>query len=141
MAEESLNLLVGYTDWYLAGIFRGGSAEGGDGADGVCALGFCDAFSLISIGRWPGRPLRRGGEAERGQPRRQPALLLGSWLAGIGIFFFLIGDSGFVSAMQLRPEAGGLARVIPIMTPAIPAIMLRQIGFGLLRGSGDAVTD
>jgi putative MATE family efflux protein len=69
------------------------------------------------------------------------AMLLGVGAAGFGIFFFLVGGQWFVTAMQLRPESAELAlRYIRIMTPAIPAIMLEQIGSACLRGSGDAVT-
>ena len=143
MAEESLNLLVGYTDWYLAGHFL-------PGEEPKAAMGLMSyvlwilptLFSLISIGamalvaRFVGAGMRKEASHVVNQ-----AMLLGVVAAGIGIFFFLIGGQWFVAAMQLRPEAAELAlRYIRIMTPAIPAIMLEQIGSACLRGSGDAVT-
>ena len=143
MAEESLNLLVGYTDWYLAGHFL-------PGEEPKAAMGLMSyvlwilptLFSLISIGavalvaRFVGAGMRKEASHVVNQ-----AMLLGVVAAGLGIFFFLIGGQWFVSAMQLRPEAAELAlRYIRIMTPAIPAIMLEQIGSACLRGSGDAVT-
>jgi putative MATE family efflux protein len=143
MAEESLNLLVGYTDWYLAGHFLEGAAP--KAAMGLMSYVFWilpTLFSLISIGalalvaRFVGAGMRKEASHVVNQ-----AMLLGIVAAGIGIFFFLIGGQWFVSAMQLRPEAAELAlRYIRIMTPAIPAIMLEQIGSACLRGSGDAVT-
>lgn len=143
MAEEGLNLLVGYTDWYLAGHFL-------EGQEPKAAMGLMayvlwilpTLFSLISIGalalvaRFVGAGMRKEASHVVNQ-----AMLLGVVAAGIGIFFCLIGGPWFVSAMQLRPEAAELAlRYIRIMTPAIPAIMLEQIGSACLRGSGDAVT-
>ncbi|MCE9528135.1 MAG: MATE family efflux transporter [Planctomycetales bacterium] len=143
MAEESLNLLVGYTDWWLAGHFL-------PGEEPKAAMGLMSyvlwilptLFSLISIGamalvaRFVGAGMRKEASHVVNQ-----AMLLGVIAAGIGIFFFLVGGPWFVSAMQLRPEAAELAlRYIRIMTPAIPAIMLEQIGSACLRGSGDAVT-
>ncbi len=143
MAEESLNLLVGYTDWYLAGHFL-------PGEEPKAAMGLMSyvlwilptLFSLISIGamalvaRFVGAGMRKEASHVVNQ-----AMLLGIVAAGVGIVFFMAGGQWFVSAMQLRPEAAELAlRYIRIMTPAIPAIMLEQIGSACLRGSGDAVT-
>jgi putative MATE family efflux protein len=143
MAEESLNLLVGYTDWYLAGHFLAGDEP-------KAAMGLMSyvlwilptLFSLISIGamalvsRFVGAGMRNEASHVVNQ-----AMLLGVVAAGIGILFFLVGGQWFVSVMRLRPEAAELAlRYIRIMTPAIPAIMVEQIGSACLRGSGDAVT-
>lgn len=143
MAEESLNLLVGYTDWYLAGHFL-------PGEEPKAAMGLMSyvlwilptLFSLISIGamalvaRFVGAGMRKEASHVVNQ-----AMLLGVVAAAVGIAFFWLGGQWFVAAMQLRPEAAELAlRYIRIMTPAIPAIMLEQIGSACLRGSGDAVT-
>jgi putative MATE family efflux protein len=143
LAEESLNLLVGYTDWYLAGHFL-------PGEEPKAAMGLMSyvlwilpsLFSLISIGamalvaRFVGAGMRKEASHVVNQ-----AMLLGVVAAVTGILFFLLGGRWFVAAMQLRPEAADLAlRYIRIMTPAIPAIMLEQIGSACLRGSGDAVT-
>ena len=143
MAEESLNLLVGYTDWYLAGHFL-------PGEEPKAAMGLMSyvlwilptLFSLISIGamalvaRFVGAGMRKEASHVVNQ-----AMLLGVVAAVLGILFFLLGGQWFVSVMQLRPEAAELAlRYIRIMTPAIPAIMIEQIGSACLRGSGDAVT-
>jgi putative MATE family efflux protein len=143
MAEESLNLLVGYTDWYLAGHFL-------PGEEPKAAMGLMSyvlwilptLFSLISIGamalvaRFVGAGMRKEASHVVNQ-----AMLLGVVAAGIGILFFIFGGQWFVSVMQLEPEAAELAlRYIRTMTPAIPAIMIEQIGSACLRGSGDAVT-
>ena len=143
LAEESLNLLVGYTDWYLAGHFL-------PGEEPKAAMGLMSyvlwilpsLFSLISIGamalvaRFVGAGMRKEASHVVNQ-----AMLLGVLAAVLGVLFFLLGGKWFVGAMQLRPAAADLAlRYIRIMTPAIPAIMLEQIGSACLRGSGDAVT-
>src|SRR2546428_224765 len=54
---------------------RGGGKKfggGGDGADVVCPVDSADAlFADFDWGDGAGRPVRRGGDAEGGQPRRQ----------------------------------------------------------------------
>jgi putative MATE family efflux protein len=143
MVEESLNLLVGYTDWYLAGHFlEGDSPKAAMGLMSYVLWILPTLFSLISIGamalvaRFVGAGMRKEASHVVNQ-----AMLLGIVAAAAGIVFFTFGGKWFVTAMQLRPEAAELAlRYIRIMTPAIPAIMLEQIGSACLRGSGDAVT-
>jgi len=89
-------LLVGYTDWYLAGHFLPGEAP--KAAMGLMAYVLWilpTLFSLISIGRMAlvARFVGAGRRKEASHVVNQ-ALLLGIVAAGIGIFFFLIGDSG-----------------------------------------------
>lgn len=143
LAEESLNLLVGYTDWFLAGRMIPGEAP--KAAMGLIAYVMWllpSLFSFVSIGatalvaRFVGaRDLRSATHATN------QALLLGFGLAILGIVATTQLAVPFVHALQLRGETAELAlRYIRIVTWAIPAIMLEYVGTACLRGAGDTVS-
>lgn len=143
LAEESLNLLVGYTDFFLAGrLLPGKEPTAAMGLIAYVMWLLPSLFSFVSIGatalvaRFVGaRDFRRATHATT------QALLLGLGLALIGIVVTTLVAGPFVHAMQLRGETAQLAlRYIRIVTWAIPAIMLEYVGTACLRGAGDTVS-
>jgi putative MATE family efflux protein len=143
LAEESLNLLVGYTDFFLAGRFLAGD-------DPLAAMGLMayflwilpSLFAFLSIGSLAvvARSVGAGQRHEAAHATRQ-ALLVGLIAAAIGVVAALLLGSLWVRAMNLRGEAAVLAvRYIWIVTPAIPCIMLEQVGSACLRGAGDTIS-
>jgi len=143
LAEESLNLLVGYTDFFLAGRFLPGESP-------LAAMGLMayfmwllpSLFSFIGIGALAvvARMVGAGQRREAAHATRQ-ALLIGiaASLAGVLLIPSLAGV--FVRAMGLADDAAQLAtRYVWIVTPAIPFIMVEQVGSACLRGAGDTVS-
>jgi putative MATE family efflux protein len=143
LAEESLNLAVGYTDWFLAGrMLPGEEPKAAMGLMAYVMWLLPSLFSFVSIGatalvaRFVGaRDFRNATHATT------QALLLGAGLAVVGIVLTVALAGPFVHAMQLRGETAALAlRYIRIVTWGIPAIMLEYVGTACLRGAGDTVS-
>ena len=143
LAEESLTMLVGYTDWWLAGHFLAG-------AQSKAAMGLMSyvmwllpsLFSAVAIGatamvsRFVGAGDRRTATRVANQ-----SLLIGIVLAAAAMVVVLAGGRHFVRWMQLENEAAALSlRYIAIVVPAIPAIMVEQVAAACLRGAGDSVS-
>ncbi len=140
LAEESLNLLVGYTDFFLAGRFLHGDEP-------LAAMGLVAyflwvvpvLFQVVSIGALAVvARLIGGGQRHAAAHATRQALLLGVLFAAGVVVLVLAGGRTFVSAMGLRGEAALLVvRYIWIIGPAIPLIMVEQVGTACLRGAGD----
>ncbi|MDX1946228.1 MAG: MATE family efflux transporter [Pirellulaceae bacterium] len=143
LGEESLNLLVGYTDFVLAGRFLRGTEP-------LAAMGLVNyflwllpsLFSLVSIGGLAlvARFVGAGQHGSAAHATRQ-ALRLGLLVTGVALLVVVLGGIPFVRGMGLSGEAARLAtRYIWMLAPAIPAIMLEQVGSACLRGAGDTVS-
>jgi putative MATE family efflux protein len=140
LAEESLNLLVGYTDFFLAGRFLLGDEP-------LAAMGLVAyflwvvpvLFQVVSIGALAVVARLVGGGQQHGAAHAtRQALLLGTVFAAMVMVLVLVGGRSFVLAMGLRGEAARLVvRYIWIIAPAIPFIMVEQVGTACLRGAGD----
>src|SRR5262245_44197046 len=143
LAEESLNLLVGYTDWFLAGHFLpGDEPKAAMGLISYVLWILPNLFAVIGIGTLAivARLIGAGQREEAAHVARQ-SLLAGGGAAVIGMAAAFTLGGRFVWAMQLRGEAARLAtRYINIVTPAIPLIMCEYVGTACLRGAGDTVT-
>jgi MATE family, multidrug efflux pump len=143
LAEESLNLLVAYTDWFLAGRFL-------NGAEPKAAMGLVayvlwmlpSLFSVVSLGALAiVARLVGAGEWQQAAHVSRQALLLGCVVAAIGVALAATCGGLFVAAMQLHGRAAELAtRYIQILSPAIPFVMIEQVGTACLRGSGDTIS-
>lgn len=140
LAEESLNLLVGYTDFFLAGRYLNGDEP-------LAAMGLVayflwvlpTLFQVVSIGALAvvARMVGGGRRHEAAHATRQ-ALLVGVLVAAVVVVLVLVGGRTFVAAMSLRGEAARLVvRYVWIIAPAIPLIMVEQVGTACLRGAGD----
>jgi putative MATE family efflux protein len=143
LAEESLNLLVGYTDWFLTGRFL----PGDEPKAAMMLMSYFlwilpSLFSFVGIGALAviARLVGAGDRTQAAHIARQ-ALLLGCLVAGLGMCLIAGLGGAFVETMQLRGEAATLAlRYMRLVTPAIPLMMVEQVGTACLRGSGDTVT-
>jgi putative MATE family efflux protein len=143
LAEESLNLLVGYTDWFLAArCLPGEEPKAAMGLVAYILWILPSLFSIVSIGALAvvARLVGAGEHREAAHLARQ-ALLIGCVVAAIGTILAAMYGGAFVTAMQLHGKAAELAtRYIRILTPAIPFVMIEQVGTACLRGSGDTVS-
>lgn len=143
LAEELLNLLVGYTDWWLTGHFL-------EGAEYKAAMGLMayllwlipSLFAAIAIGatalvaRFVG-----AGDSANARKVANQAVLLGAVFGAVATVGVWFGGPTLLRWLQLPAESQPLAwRYLSLIVPAIPAIMFEQIAIGLLRGAGDTVT-
>ncbi|QDU28383.1 Multidrug resistance protein MdtK [Anatilimnocola aggregata] len=143
LAEESLNLLVGLTDWYLAGNFLVGEEP-------LAAMGLLayvmwlipSFFSFVGIGATAlvARFIGAGNREQALHVTRQ-AILLGLFLTLLVMAVCFGGGPTFIRAMNFTDLTAELAeRYLVILAWAVPFIMFEQIATACLRGSGDTVS-
>lgn len=143
LAEETLNLCVGFTDWFLAGRFL-------EGDEPLAAMGLLNYimwlipnfFSFIGIGatalvaRFVG-----AGERKQAEFAARQALALGMLFAAGSVLLIVALAPAFVRAMRFEGAAAELVvRYLRILTFAVPFIMFEQIATACLRGAGDTVS-
>lgn len=143
LAEELLNMLVGFTDWYLAGQFVPG--EEPKAAMGLMAYVMWlvpSLFSFVGIGataivaRYVG-----AGNKPQAEFAACQALLLGLVFAIAVVLLCFLGGPTFVRLMNFEGLAAELSlRYFRILTYAVPFIMFEQIATACLRGAGDTVS-
>lgn len=136
-------MLVGYTDWWLAGHYL-------PGAEYRAAMGLMSysmwlipsLFAALSIGaialtaRFVG-----AGDWKLARHVTAQALLGGMLLAVLATMSVATLAPTFVQVMQLEPSAADLAlRYLYVIIPIIPLIMAEQVGIACLRGAGDMFT-
>ena len=143
LAEELLNLCVGFTDRFLAGWFLPGPEP--QAAMGLAAYVLWlipTMFSAIGIGATALVAREIGGERFADARRTLgQALYAGTILAIFVTAAVYLGGPTFVRWMNLEGESGRLAEVfLAWLAPVVPIIMLEQIGTACLRGAGDTVT-
>jgi putative MATE family efflux protein len=145
LGEETLTLMVTWTDWYLTGRYL---SEGGDAVKAAMGLmGYTmwlipSLFASIAIGA-TAIIARRVGEQEYEAARNaaNQAILLGAIFAVLITAAAALLGPAFVEAMQLRGAAADYARrYLTVIVPVIPLIMFEQVGAACLRGAGDTVT-
>ncbi len=140
LAEESLTMLVGYTDWWLVGHFLAGTEyKAAMGLMSYVLWLLPSMFAAVAIGA-TALIARFVGAGDRDAARRvaHQAMLLGLLFTVAVLAAVLLGGRTLVQVMQLEGRAAELAvRYIWILTPVIPAIMLEQVGVACLRGAGD----
>ncbi|MAR12875.1 MAG: MATE family efflux transporter [Blastopirellula sp.] len=142
-AEESLTLLVGYTDWWLTGSFLPGDEY--KAAMGLMAYLLWlipILFAAVAIGA-TAMVSRFVGAGEQRLACRvvNQAMLVGVVLSLVMTVATLLGARSFVSLLQLSGAAGELAtRYCLIVAWVIPAIMVEQVASAALRGAGDTVS-
>lgn len=143
MAEELANLLVGYTDWFLAGRFLTGDAPKAAMSLVAYSLWLLPTiFAAVAIGSQAivARLVGSGDRAAASRAAHQ-SLLLGAALACIGTIVVWFGAGTFINLMQLQDAPAALAlRYLRIMAPVVPLIMLEQVAAACLRGAGDTWT-
>ena len=143
LAEQLLNMLVGFADTWLAGNLLVGEqylAAMTLNAYLLWLLGSIVAVVSIGTTALTARFVGAGSHGAASHALNQSLVLgvaLGATLVVLG---FLWADN-LVYAVGLEANAAPLAiRYIYILLPAIPVFMLEQIAFAALRGAGDTVT-
>lgn len=140
LAEESLNMLVGYTDWYLAGHFLPGNEP-------KAAMSFISyflwilmtTFAFVGIGA-TALVARATGAGDRPLARRvlHQAARAGLFLAAIVAAVTWLGAPLLADWMTPDEVSAALARrYVSYILLAVPAMMIEQIGTACLRGAGD----
>ncbi len=143
MAEESLSMLVGYTDWWLASHFLEGPEY--QAAMGLMSYVFWmlpSLFAAVAIGA-TALVARSTGGGDRRMARRvtNQALTIGVVMATVTMVGTICFADNFIGWMQLEDRAAGLAlRYFLIVLPGIPFIMIEQVAAACLRGAGDTVS-
>ena len=143
LAEESLTILVGYTDWWLAGHFlRTTDHKAAMGLMSYMMWLLPSLFAAVAIGATAmcARFVGAGDRAQAGKVTNQ-AILVGGVMAILATGIMALGGRDLIRWMRLEPRAAELAwQYVLIVTPAIPLIMIEQVGAACLRGAGDTVS-
>lgn len=143
LVEEWLTMLVGWTDWWLAGHYL-------QTADHKAAMGLLSyllwllssLFSAVAIGatalvaRFIGAGDQRSASRVVGQ-----AFVCGVCLALIMTAVLWLAGPWFISLLQLHGKPAELVwQFIRIVIPSIPFIMIEQVGTACLHGAGDTLS-
>ncbi len=139
LLEKLLHLLVGMVDTWLAGRYLEDAHLAAIGLIAFVLWLLPCLFATVSVGTLALVARSTGaGDRETAQRVLHQSLLLGAGLAIVAFALALIGRQAFATAMQLQAEAAPLAaRYLLLLAPAIPCIMLQQIGGTALRAAGD----
>lgn len=143
MAEESLTMMVGYTDWWLASHYL-------EGIEYKAAMGLMayvlwmlpSLFAAVAIGATAliARSVG-GGDWQTARRVTNQAITIGGALALLAMLGTFCFADDFVRWMQLEDRAAELAlRYVLIVMPGIPFIMIEQVAAACLRGAGDTVS-
>jgi putative MATE family efflux protein len=142
LAEESLVLMVTWTDWLLASRFFAEDGDATKAAMGLMAYVMWllpSFFSVVAIGataliaRWVG-----GNDFKAANKATSQSFLVGFVFALLMTVTVWVYSEQFIQLMQLKGEAAEFAvSYLKIVTPIIPMIMCSQIGAACLRGAGD----
>jgi putative MATE family efflux protein len=145
LAEESMTLLVTWTDWYLTGRLLSSGGDDIKAAMGLMAYAMWlipSLFSAISIGSVAIIARRYGArEFEKGRDVANQAILIGLAVAAVLTAAVAVFGKAFVGLMGLEGAAANYAcQYLNIIYPIIPLIMFEQVGSACLRGAGDTIT-
>jgi putative MATE family efflux protein len=143
LAGHLLDMLVGFTDTWLTGNYLA-TARHLAAINLVAYLLWLmvSLFSLVSIGTTALVARFVGAEDWRlARHTANQALFLGAVICAAPIVMVAGVGRPLVTSLGLENEAAELAvRYLWIVLPAVPAIMLEQVGVAALRGAGDTVT-
>ena len=142
LLEQFLALSVGFTDKWLAGnLFAGEEPLAAVGLVAYCIAFLPVPFALPAVAA-TALVARAVGAGDAAAARRATAqaLLVGTVIvAGVTILLAL-GGGAFLGWLGLPAGSTGLAgRYLAIVLPALPAMMLINVGVAALRGSGAMV--
>lgn len=143
LAEELLNLMVGYTDWWLTGHYLvGPSYKAAMGLMSYVLWFIPSLFAAVAIGATAlTARLVGGGDVAGARRAAHQALLLGFVVAAGTTAAAIGGGEAFIRMLRLPEDSVPLAMdYLGYLIPAIPAIMFEQIATAVLRGAGDTVT-
>lgn len=145
LAEETLVLMVTWTDWLLTSRCFAEEGDATKAAMGLMAYLMWlipSFFSIVAIGataliaRWIG-----SGEIQLARRAANQAYLIGGSFSVLLTLLMVWFGREFVALMQLEAEAADYAyRYMWVITFVVPLIMCSQIGAACLRGAGDTVS-
>jgi putative MATE family efflux protein len=140
LVEQTLALGVGFTDKWLSGnLLTGAEYLAAVGMVAYC-VGFLPGLFAVPSVAATALVARAVGAGDLATARRAAAvsLLVGAAIAlGLLVPAVCLGRT-VVGLFGLAPESRMLAeRYLAIVVPAIPAIMLLNVGVAILRGAGD----
>ena len=143
LAEQLLNMLVGFADTWLAGNLLVGEQYLAAMTLNAYLLWLLGSLvSVVSIGTTAltARFIGAGNRAVASHAMNQSLVLGVAFGTALVLLGYLWADN-LVYAIGLEADAAPLAiQYIYILLPAIPIFMLEQIAFAALRGAGDTVT-
>jgi putative MATE family efflux protein len=143
LAGHLLDMMVGFTDTWLTGNYLATPQH-------LAAMNLVayllwlmvSLFSLVSIGTTA--LVARFVGAEDWQLARHAAnqaMFLGALFCVLPLVLVAVIGRPLVGSLGLHDDAAALAlRYLWLVLPAVPAIMLEQVGTAALRGAGDTVT-
>lgn len=145
LAEETLTLMVTWTDWWLTGQYLVEDGDAVKAAMGLMAYTMWlipSLFAAVAIGATAVIARRVGGGHRRvARQVANQAVMSGIILAGLITLATAGWGPAYIEVMQLRGGAAEYAaEYLAIVLPVIPLIMLEQVGAACLRGAGDMVT-
>ncbi|MEQ8791461.1 MAG: MATE family efflux transporter [Pirellulaceae bacterium] len=143
LLQQTLNLSVSFTDWWLTGNYL---IE----PDYKAAMGLMayvmwllpNLFAAVAIGA-TALVARHIGARQRRVARHvaNQSLLAGIVMAVLATCVAVFCAGPFVHVMQLPEAPARLAQqYLLILIPAIPAIMIEEVGIASLHGAGDTVS-
>jgi putative MATE family efflux protein len=143
LVEESLTMLVGWTDWWLAGHYL-------QTAEHKAAMGLLayllwlltSLFAAVSIGATALVARFIGAQNPQSASRvASQAILCGLVLAAVMTVVLWFSGPTLIHWMQLKGQPAELVwQFLRIVIPAIPFIMLEQVGTACLHGAGDTLS-
>jgi putative MATE family efflux protein len=141
---QVLNTLVGLVDMYLAGQFLKENSY-------LAAINLMvyllwilpNMFSAVAIGATALVARFTGArQPDMTTAVLQQAFVLGIWITLPAVVVTYLGGPAFVGLMQLEDQAAPLAvQYLLILVPALPAMMIEQVGIACLHGAGDTVSE
>lgn len=145
LAEETLTLMVTWTDWFLTGRYLTSGGDSVKAAMGLMSYTMWlipSLFAAIAIGATAIIARRIGeGSSRQAQHTANQAVLLGTLFAILITAAVALFGNAYIDAMRLTGDAAAYARqYLWIVLPVIPLIMFEQVGSACLRGAGDTVT-
>ncbi|HMO92055.1 MAG TPA: MATE family efflux transporter [Pirellulaceae bacterium] len=145
LAEESLVLMVTWTDWWLCSRYVTEHADSAKAAMGLMAYVMWlipSLFAAVAIGATALIARSVGGrQFALARDYANQAIMLGWALAVLLTAGFTIAGDSFIEAMNLQNRSAEYAKnYLWIVIPVIPLIMFEQVGSACLRGAGDTVT-
>jgi putative MATE family efflux protein len=143
LVEQLLNMLVGVSDKWLTGNYLPGDRY----LAAMTVVGYLlwfltGLFAAVSIAATALVSRMIGAKDEFAANRAlNQALTLGVLLTLVAVAIAVLLGPRLIALLGLEPEAAELARrYFGIFLPALPAIMISQVGIAALRGAGDTVT-
>lgn len=143
LAGHLLDMMVGITDTFLTGNYLATDEHlAAMNLVSYLAWFIVSLFALVSIGTTAmvARFVGAGDWATARHVTNQ-ALLAGLFVCAAPVILVIVFGQPLIGALGLEQDAAALTlRYLWILLPAVPAMMIEQVGNAALRGAGDTMT-